>query len=266
MGGVDRAGLARVLERHYAVQRQVVSRAETDHLANLMLAEDARARKADFRVMGIVGFVASQVRYIPAWTWVAQVIIVALMVAVAYASGSAMATKLAVGILSAASVLVGVPTLQASKRYGVTELEYSCRNNAASVMFARFVILGCSSSLAVAIMVAMTASGLDTSALTVALWACPPFFCSCAGSLALLRKASVSSAAAMCAVWVAACSIVLVAFASILPDMYESASFAIWAGAAIAALAWLAREIAVVFRSVAAGLDAFSPHAAMTDN
>lgn len=266
MGEIGRAKLKVALGQHYAAQRQVVPREDTDCLANLMLAEDARARKADTRAMGCGGFVAAQVRYIPAWMWAAQVFIVALMVVMARVSDIATATKLAIGILSAASVLVGVPTVQASKRYGAAELEYSCQNNAASVMLARLVILGCASSLAVALMVAVVATELDTSALSVALWACPPFFCTCAGCLMLLRKAPPSSATVMCAVWSIACSAVLVMFANVLPDLYGNASLATWAGAAAAALAWLAREVAMTFRAVVAGLDSFAPHTALTNN
>ena len=180
------------------------------------------------------------------------------------ATADAGAAKLAVGVLSAAAVLVGVPTLHASKLNGVAELEYSCQNNAASVMVARLIVLGCSSALTVALMVGAVASSLDIGALSVALYACPPFFCSCAGSLALLRRAAPSSAAVLCWAWAAACCAVLMALASMWPDMYDGASLASWIAAATVALAWLVREIAMTFRVVSAGLDAFSPHMAKT--
>ena len=263
---MDKAGYAKLestLIRHYMARCPPVSQDDVLHVASLMLAEDSRARKAAVRPMGSVAFVAAQVRYIPIWTWAVQVLVVALMIALARASSSMVDAKLAMGILSASSVLVGVPTVQASKRHGMAELEYSCRNNIASILLARLIILGCSSSL-VAAMVAVTARALELSAFTVALWACPPFFCTCAGSLAMLRKAPPSSASALCAVWSVACSIVLVALAAFLPGMYEDASLAIWGCAAVAALVWLAREVALTFRTALAGLDLFIPHRAMT--
>ena len=264
---MDKAGYAKLesaLIRHYMARCPPVSQDDVLHVASLMLAEDSRARKAAVRPMGSAAFVAAQVCYIPIWTWAVQVLIVALMVALARASSSMVDAKLAVGILSASSVLVGVPTVQASKRHGMAELEYSCRNNIASILLARLIILGCSSSLVVAAMVAVTARALELSAFTVALWACPPFFCTCAGSLAMLRKAPPSSASALCAVWSVACSIVLVALAAFLPGMYEDASLAIWGCAAVAALVWLAREVALTFRTALAGFDLFIPHRAMT--
>ncbi|WP_072500094.1 hypothetical protein [Olsenella phocaeensis] len=187
---VERARLEAELSRHYSAQREKADPDAIDLLAQAMVAEDARMRKAQRRRMGFVSFVAAQVRFIPLWTWAAQLGIVALMLAVANSTADANVAKLAVGILSAATALVGVPTVHASKLHGVAELEYSCPNNAASVMVARLIVLGCSSSLAVALMVGVVASSLDTGALSVALCACPPFFCSCAGSLAVLRRAT----------------------------------------------------------------------------
>lgn len=145
---MDKAGYAKLestLIRHYTARCPPVSQDDVLHVASLMLAEDSRARKAAVRPMGSAAFVAAQVRYIPIWTWAVQVLIVALMVALARASSSMVDAKLAVGILSASSVLVGVPTVQVSKRHGMAELEYSCRNNIASILLARLIILGCSS-------------------------------------------------------------------------------------------------------------------------
>ncbi len=174
--------------------------------------------------------------------------------------------KLTVGILSAATVLVGAPTVHASKLHGVAELEYSCPNNVASVMVARLVVLGCSSALAVLLMVFVTAAYLDLGAFAVALWATPPFFCSCAGCLFALRKVAPLTGAAFCVVWSAACSAALLALSAHFPEMYSEASLVVWAGAAAAALAWLAREVAMTLRSALQGLDAFSPYMAKTYN
>ena len=264
MGEVERARLKVELSLHYSAQREKADPKTIDLLAQAMVAEDARTNRAKRRQMGFIPFVAAQVRYIPRWTWVAQLGIIALMLAVANSTADAHVAKLAVGILSAATVRVGVPTLHASKLNGVAELEYSCPSNAASVMVARLIVLGCSSSLAVALMVGAVASSLNVGALSVALCACPPFFCSCAGSLAVLRRAAPPSAAVLCWAWAAACSAVLMALAYMFPNMYEGASLASWIAAAALALAWLAREVAMTFRAASAGLDVFSPHMAKT--
>ena len=264
MGEAERARLKIELSRHYSAQREETDANFIDSLAQAMVAEDARMSRAQGRRMGFAPFIAAQVRYIPRWTWFAQLGIVALMLAVATSTADAHVAKLVVGILSAATVLVGVPTLHASKIHGVAELEYSCPSNAASVMVARLIVLGCSSSFAVALMVGVVASSLDIGSLSVALCACPPFFCSCAGSLAVLRRAAPSSAAVLCWAWAVACCAVLMALASMFPNMYEGASLASWIAAAALALAWLAHEVAMTLRAASAGLDAFSPHMAKT--
>lgn len=280
MGEVERARLKVELARHYASQREAASAEVISEVVSAMVAEDARAsaargraplgyadvRGAQPRRMGATEFVASQVRYIPAWTWAAQAALVVLMCVLAYAAGDADSAKVSVGILSAMCVLVGVPTVQASKLHRVAELEYACAHNVASVMVARLIVLGCSSALAVAFMVGATAPAVEASAFAVTLWACPPFFLSCAGSLMALRKAPPATASMLCVALTVACSAALLALSSTVPDLYAHASLAFWASAAIAALAWLMREIAMTLRVAGTGLDAFSPYLARTYN
>ena len=257
-------GLELRLERHYASQREAVSPSAIDDLALALVAEDARVTRMASRDTGLISFVVAQVRFIPLWTWVAQALLVALMFFVATASGSAEATKLSVGILSAMTVLVGVPTVHASKLHGMAELEYSCLHNAASVLAARLIVLGCSSALAVALMVGAVASSLEVSAFTVALWACPPFFGSCATALTVLRKASPDTAVPLTVSWVMGCCMTLLAFAIVFPEMYGNTALSVWAVAASLALIWLMREATMTIRSAAAGLDELYPHMAKT--
>ena len=266
MGEVGRARLEAELARHYAAQRKAASGDAIDAIASAMVAEDVRMRRTQPCHMGAAEFVASQARYIPAWTWAAQAALVALMCVLAYAAGDAGSTRVCIGILSAVCVLVGVPTMHASKLHRVAELEYACPRNAASVLVARLIVLGCSSALAVALMVGAAAPAVDASAFDVALWACPPFFLSCAGSLIALRKATPDTAPSLCAALAVACSVALLALASAVPDLYAHASLSSWAAAAAAALAWLVREVAMTLRAAREGLDAFSPHLARTYN
>lgn len=264
MGEFKRARLKVELEQHYAAQREVASTGAIDAIAYAMVAEDTRIRRTQPHRMGSVEFVASQVRYIPAWTWAAHAALVALMCVVAYAAGDASPTKAFIGILSVMCVLVGVPTVHASKLHRVAELEYACAHNAASATVARLIVLGCSSALSVALMVCAAVPAIDASAFDVALWACPPFFVSCAGSLMALRKASPATAPMLCVALAIACSVALLALASTVPDLYAHASLASWTSAAATALAWLVREVVMTLRAASAGLDAFSPHLART--
>lgn len=266
MGEAGRARLEMELERHYAAQRRTASVGAIDAIASAMVAEDVRMRRTRPCRMGAAEFVASQVRYIPAWTWAAQVALVALMCVVTHATGDAGPTKVCVGILSAVCVLVGLPTMQASRLHRVAELEYACPYNAASVMVARLIVLGCSSALVVALMVGATVPAVDASAFDVALWACPPFFLSCAGSLMALRKAHPATATMFCVAWTTACCALLLTLASVVPDFYADASLASWASATIAALVWLVREVLLTLHAASVGLDAFSPQLARTNN
>lgn len=266
MGETGRERLEAELARHYSAQREVAAPETVDDLVSAMVAEDARVRGARPHAMGAALFVAAQARYVPAWTWAAQAALVAIMCVLAYTAGDAGSTRVCIGILSAMCVLIGVPTVHASKLNRVAELEYACPRNAASVLVARLIVLGCSSALAVALMVGATAPAVEASAFDVALWACPPFFLSCAGSLMALRKASPATAPMLCVAMAVACSVALMALASTVPDLYAHASIASWASAAVAALAWLVREVVMTLRATHEGLDAFSPHLTRTYN
>lgn len=264
MREVDRAQLETALSQHYACQREIIPPERIDDLVRLMLSEDTRTHGADSHGLDAVAFVASQVRYIPLWTWAAQMAAVVLMFVVANSLDNLLVAKLLVGVLSAANVLVGIPTVSASRRYGVAELEYSCPHDAASVLMARLIILGCSSSLATMVMIGCTAASINANVFTVALWTCPPFFCACAGSLAILRKVAHQAASAFCCIWSVACCTALVVAAAIHPEIYGQASLAMWALASASALLWLVHEVAMSLQAATFGLDRFAPHLART--
>jgi len=253
--GSSRQALEERIHRHVSPRREATPAEVVDGLVEAMLAENARAGRARPPALSLFAFVGAQVRYVPVWTWVAHLTLVALMWAIARYGSDAGLEKVSVGALSAMTVLVCVPTVLSSKRHKVIELEYSCRNNAATVMLARMLIFGCSTSLTVFIMVILSAASLNLSALTVALWACPPFFCSISGSLQTLRKSPPSLALSICTVWCVLCTAVLVGAAAVVPDLYGSASTATWLAASGLALTWLVRELIACATSVMAGLD-----------
>lgn len=262
MDGRKRRGLEDALRERYALERSADTRqAQLDGLIATMLAEDERfAQQSRAQAEGsMLDFVASQVCYIPVWVWATQLALVGMLMLVAAQGLAGMLVIYLVGMLSAMSVLVGVPVLQASRAHQMAELEYACRNNAASVTVARMIVLGCASVLASLLMVAGAARGSGLGALSVALWTCPPYFCSCAGALLLLRRLRPTGALPACVAWVLGCCGALLALGHAVPDLYTSTSLATWALAAAVALAWLVREAVLTIRAATGGLDVFCP-------
>ena len=262
---MDRNRKARImvsLRDYYRQQLEPVSPDTLDSLASRMAAEAARPHTG----MSLPAFVAAQALYVPTWVWVAQAALVAVMVIVARSAGDTLAVRWVVGAISSASVLVCVPTIHASRLHGVYELESSCRHGAASALAARLIVLGCSAALSVGLMVFATSAATGLGALRVALWACPPHFLSCAGSLAILRKVRPSSAYLACAAWVTVCCGVLCALGMRFPASYGEASISLWAFASLAALSWLSHEVVLAVRAAAKGLDGLSPQTQVTFN
>ena len=111
MVGIDENGLEAELMRHYAAQRETPAAERLYELACLMAKEGARVSEVPARRLGDAGFVAAQVRFVPPWSWGAQLVIVTLMVWSALSCGNATPVRWAVGLMSAASVLVCVPPL-----------------------------------------------------------------------------------------------------------------------------------------------------------
>ena len=249
------------LKRHYAAQRTAPTNGQLNSLVVAMLEEDAKPREVPAPTLNMLDFVAAQVHYVPAWSWLAQIAVLLIMAYVVLTTNDSgdEICRLTMSLLTAASVLVGVPSLQSSKQHGVVELEYSCKFNTASIVAARLIIFGCTSALVVALMVLMLAARFDVSLFTVTLWAAPPYFISCAGVLAILRIMSSEYAALSSVAFVIICFGTLLTIGRLFPDAYKTASLGIWALAAAVGAVWLAREIVLTVRSAAAGLDAYCP-------
>ena len=247
------------LKRHYAAQRTAPTKAQLNGLVSAMLEEDAKPREVPTPSLNMLDFIAAQVHYVPVWSWLAQIVVLIVMLYAVTSQSSSEYARITMSVLTAASVLVGVPSLQSSKQHGVAELEYSCKFNTASIVIARLIIFGCTSALAVALMVLMLALRFDLSILTVTLWAAPPYFISCAGVLAIMRHMSPENAVLSSAAFVAICFGALLTIGWLFPDAYRSASLGVWALAAAAGAVWLARELVLTVRSAAAGLDVFCP-------
>ena len=254
--------LKSALRRHYAAQRITPTNVQLGSLVSAMLEEDAKPREVPAPTLGMLDFIAAQVHYVPLWSWLAQIVVLFIMAnaVITLHDGSVESARITMSLLTAVSVLAGVPSLQSSKTHGVAELEYSCKFNTASIVVARLIIFGCTSALAVALMVLMLAARFDVSLLTVTLWAAPPYFISCAGVLAILRIMNSEHAVIASVAFVAICFAALLAIGWLFPDAYNTASLGIWALAAAAGAVWLTREVALTIRSAIAGLDVFCPN------
>ena len=259
MNVVDRARMRIALRHHYQRQVDPVGDEAIDALVSAMVAEDSRARGGAESRRGFLPFVVAQARFIPIWVWLAQVALVSTMVLVARLAGNGVMARWAIGVMSAASVLVCVPTLHSSRLHGVVELECSCRHNAASVLVARLIVLGCSASLCLGVMVSATSRVTGMGALWVARWACPPYFLSCAGALVMLRRCRPSFALLACVAWTCLCCGSLYMLSVAFPSAYGEASLSVWALASLASLAWLSREVVLTVRAASAGLDGLTP-------
>ena len=257
MSEITNMQLKGALRQHYAAQRIAPSGAQLNNLVSAMLEEDAKPREVPAPTLGMIDFIAAQVHYVPLWSWLAQIAVLLIMANAVATQNNSEYARIVMSLLTAASVLVGVPSLQSSKVHGVAELEYSCKFNTASIVVARLIIFGCTSALAVALMVLMYAARFDISVFTVSLWAAPPFFISCAGVLAVMRLVSPENAVLASAACVTITFAALLTVGWLFPDAYRSASLGVWALAAGAGAIWLAREVVLTIRSAAAGLDVF---------
>lgn len=209
--------------------------------------------------MTFARFVAVQARFIHPRVWVAQLALVAVMVALCLpSSGMVRGFSVASGMLAAATVLVGLPDLLASATHRVAELEYACRFDCRAVALARLIVLGCSDVVVVTViaLVAPIARGVDPFASLV--HACVPYFLACAGALLVARRFPSSQALPLACLWTLLVMAGAYAVHALAPGVYLQASTWVWALVAAGSLGWVAREVRTWLGSIAAGLDVFA--------
>ncbi|MDO4289639.1 MAG: hypothetical protein Q4C41_00220 [Eggerthellaceae bacterium] len=207
-----------------------------------------------------LGFVAAQARFVRPSAWIAQLALIAVAIA-ACATGelSAPAVSFGAAAASAATVLIGLPTLTSSKSHGVSELEYACRFNCASVVAARLVVLGCTSVVVISCLCVAAPALTQVSTASFALHACAPYFLCTAGCLAATRRAAPHAALPLATAWVAVVVMVAYAAGGLVPHFYDIASVGAWAAVAAVSLAWAAREAYLLVSAAERGLDALCP-------
>lgn len=267
MKATGRQGVEALLRAHYRAER-----GEPDEA--LKAAAKAAVRKEVARTssvkdetsavassMTFAGFVAVQARFIHPRVWAAQLALVAAMVALCLQGDEAMrGLPLVSGVLAATTVLVGLPDLLASSTHRVAELEYSCRFDCRSVALARLIVLGCS-DVAVVTAIALAAPlALGADAFASFVHVCVPYFLSCAGALAVVRRCPPSQAMPLACLWALLVMAAAYAVFSLAPHAYAQASGWAWTLVATGSLAWTVREVRTWLGCISSGLDTLAPH------
>ncbi|WP_145983538.1 hypothetical protein [Slackia heliotrinireducens] len=230
-----------------------------DVLALMMVEEDKWAREDARRQRGFAWFVRSQVRYIPAWVWLTLAAVVVLVFVASRYSDTASGMPWALGMMASICVLACMPSLCSSRTYRLDELEQSCQNNAANVLMARLLILGCASVFCLTLLIAAACTWTNIGLLSAVLWTCPPFFLCTAGSLVLLRSLRPEDAPPACVALTALFCTALLAMAKMFPLAYGQAALAVWAFAFAVSFIWMVAETIALIRRTAEGFGTL-PH------
>lgn len=272
--GAGRSDLERRLVAHYDDAREgLCARSGNEArdraaLASAMAAArhgipDTRSTHArPAHVPSFARFVATQARFIGPGTWLAHVALIFLAVALCIMAPNGEATSFAVAAVGAATMLVEVPPLLASKTYGVSELEYACVFDHRSALTARMVALGCSAALLVTALAGAMPALTGTTAVAVLVHVCPPYFLSCIGCLEIARRVSAANATSASAAWCFAVAGVTLALWLAAPQLYAATATGAWGLAGAAALIGVLHEARLLLRQAGQGLDAVTPRAA----
>lgn len=267
--GAGRSDLERRLVAHYDDAREgLCARSGNEARDRAALASAMVAARRGIpdacpaRVPSFSRFVAAQARFIGPGTWLAHVALVLLAVALCIMAPNGEATSFAVAAVGAATMLVEVPPLLASKTYGVSELEYACVFDHRSALTARMVALGCSAALLVTALAGAMPALTGTTAVAVLVHVCPPYFLSCIGCLEIARRVSAANATSASAAWCFAVAGVTLALWLAAPQLYAATATGAWGLAGAAALIGVLHETRLLLRQAGQGLDAVTPRAA----
>lgn len=267
--GVGRSDLERRLVAHYDDAREgLCARSGNEARDRAALASAMVAARRGIpdacpaRVPSFSRFVAAQARFIGPGTWLAHVALVLLAVALCIMAPNGEATSFAVAAVGAATMLVEVPPLLASKTYGVSELEYACVFDHRSALTARMIALGCSAALLITALAGAMPALTGTSTVAVLVHVCPPYFLSCIGCLEIARRVSAANATGASAAWCFAVASATLALWLAAPQLYAATATGAWGLAGAAALAGVLHEARLLLRQAGQGLDAVAPRAA----
>ena len=260
MSDVGKRDVERLLRAHYRAERGGPDADAKAATLAAVRAEAALPARGAAQPMSFAGFVAAQARFIRPQVWVAQLALVAAMVALCLIGDSAPRDlSLASGVLAAATVLVGLPDLLASATHRVSELEYACRFDCRAVALARLIVLGCSDVVAVTAIALAAPIALGADPFASLVHACVPYFLACGGALLAARRFPPSQSLPLACLWTLLVMAGAYALHALAPGAYAQASTWAWALVAAGSLGWAVREVRTWLGSIAAGLDVFAP-------
>lgn len=272
--GVGRSDLERRLVAHYDDAREGLcarsGNEARDRAALVSAMAAARHGIPDTRstharpahVPSFARFVAAQARFIGPGTWLAHVALVLLAVMLCTMAPNGEATSFAIAAVGAATMLVEVPPLLASKTHGVSELEYACVFDHRSALTARMIVLSCSAALLITVLAGAMPALTETSAVAVLVHICPPYFLACIGCLEIARRVSAANATGTSAAWCLAVASATLALWLAAPQLYAATATGAWGLAGGAALVGVLHEARLLLRQAGQGLDAVVPRAA----
>ncbi len=242
------------LRRHYASTADAVDEAQREHVVRLVAAEAARAAEAPSAPgVPLWRFALGQMRFVSPAAWALQLALLGALLCVAGAFGfseDAMPIVMSAAVLS---VAIAVPPVFKSFDFHVDELEYACRHNCMQVLCSRLLLFGLADVLWLSAVVALAPSFAGSDPFRIFLYACTPYFASCAAvfHVARLRRRGVALAcvvaalAIVAAIWGAG-----IAF----PRWYADVSVLAWTAALACAVALAAYEARRLVVQVASGM------------
>lgn len=196
---------------------------------------------------GWQALLASQARLVLPRCAPAAAIGVALVALLELAGASRAQILAVVGAVGTLLALAGLSCVVSGRAHGMTELEAACPLNARSVACARLLLSGCVCAVTLALCAAASPPTLPAWVMAARLGA--PYLIACAGGLAAARRAASADSLVAALAWAGATCAASVLLYSVGPAVYGRASDGVWAAAAVASLAWCAREVALWLRA-----------------
>lgn len=204
----------------------LVAAAAADEADAHALASPGDARAGAF--VSVTRFVMGQVRFVSGRVWAAQAALLAAAFAVCAWYRAGLEAAPAIAAIAALTVAVGLPELLKSSDHGMAELEYACRFDCRHTVLARFVILGLSDIVMLTCaMLAAPALGTLQPA-DVFLFACIPYFASCAGCLWIVNHTRGRIGTQLCVTLTASAALAAMLLWQALPKLYLSVSLWVW--------------------------------------
>lgn len=249
--------MERMLSRYYRATRASVDphakAAVADAAAAQVCSDQVRTgREARRGFVTNLAFVADQARFMGATAWAAQAGVAAAVLLLSWFGHFADAAGVFACLAGAAVAVCALPSVLASRSFGLVELERSCFRDAREVALARMVVLACANAVAIAVVLALMPKGALGGA-RMLLFAFAPYFLTVAGCLFAARRINGPLAAVTAAAWGAIVVLAAWQLNIWMPEAYAQGSAWLWglalAGAAVWAVAEARSWLEVVSRS-----------------